>query len=572
MATHTRSRVIRRTIIVTVIITVLGLGATTAVALGSSTSPAYRTATVTAGLVTEQLPGTGTIQPVTEAAVAFPIAGTVASVDVTVGAHVSVGQQLATLDAGTLSQNLLTTQAALAAANLTLYDALNGQSSPNPSSTGHTSSSTGPTSTGGQTSTASAGNATSAQGTSPALSTAQQQLLTAQRKVDAAMATAQVALNAAANACTPTPNGAQQPGGSTPGGKQPGGKQPGGSTPGGTRPVSSPSTSTTIPTGTQAPTTGYGTTACVSAQTRVHTDQQKVATAQQALSRAETTLDQLLAHVTSGSSPTATTNATPSASSSAPSAAQLVADQAAVDAAATNVLAAQETMNQATIASPVDGTIVAASLHIGDIVTAGSTTSTIVIVGQGGYEIWTTVGVNDIAKIKVGDAATVIPDGASQTLPGKVVWIGAATTSTTSTTTYPVVISLTEPARGLRNGAMASTTIQEAQTKGSALTVPTSAVSTTNGLHLVTVLANGKTTSVRVQVGVIGAQTTEITSGLQRGQTVVLADLHAAVPSSNTNTSTNSGNTTGLGGSLTNSSALTGGNPQSPTRNGPNPG
>jgi trimeric autotransporter adhesin len=58
---------------------------------------------------------------------------------------------------------------------------------------------------------------------------------------------------------------------------------------------------------------------------------------------------------------------------------------------------------------------------------------------------------------------------------------------------------------------------------------------------------------------VIGAQTTQITSGLQRGQTVVIADLHAAVPSSNTNTNTNGGLTTGLGGSLTNSSALTGG-------------
>jgi multidrug efflux pump subunit AcrA (membrane-fusion protein) len=59
--------------------------------------------------------------------------------------------------------------------------------------------------------------------------------------------------------------------------------------------------------------------------------------------------------------------------------------------------------------------------------------------------------------------------------------------------------------------------------EGRALTVPTSAVSTTNGSHFVTVLANGKTTSVRVEVGVVGAQTTQITSGLQRGQTVVPA-------------------------------------------------
>ncbi len=562
MATHPRSRVIRRTVTVIAIIAMVGLGATGAVALGSSTSPAYRTATVTTGLVTQQLPGTGTIQPVTEAAVAFPIAGTVASVDVNVGAQVSVGQQLATLNASALAQNLLTAQATAAAANLTLYNALNGQSSSTTSPSGRTSASAGTTASATSTAngttsgnarstTNNAGTTSNVKGTNPTLAAAQQQLLAAQRHVDAAMTAARAALRAATNACQPTSTSGTHPGGS---------HRP----PGGSRPASIPSTSTAIPNGSH-PTAGDGTTACLNAQTQLLTDQQTLATAQQALARGETTLDQLLTRASVGSNTTATTNGTSSApsGSSAPSAAQLVADQAAVDAANTDVLAAQETVNQATIASPIDGTVVASSLQPGDTVTASSTTSTIVIVGHGGYEIWTTVGINDIANIKLGDTATVTPDASNQTLAGKVVWIGAATTSTTSTTTYPVVIGLTEPATGLRNGAMASTTIQEAQTNTSALTVPTSAVHTTNRLRVVTVLANGKTTSVRVQVGVVGAETTQITSGLQAGQTVVLADLHAPVPSSNTNTSANAGLAAGLGSSLTNSSTLTGGSTRS---------
>jgi len=561
MATHPRSRVIRRTVTVIAIIAMVGLGATAAVALGSSTSPAYRTATVTVGLVTQQLPGTGTIQPVTEAAVAFPIAGTVASVDVNVGAQVSVGQQLATLNASALAQNLLTAQATAAAANLTLYKALNGQSSSNVSPSARTSASAGTTasatSTANKTSgtarsaTNNAGTASNMKGTNPTLAAAQQQLLAAQRHVDAAMAAARAALRAATDVCQPTPTSGTHPGA---------GHRP----PGGSRPASIPAASTALPNGSH-PTTGYGTAACLNAQTQLLTDQQTLATAQQALVRPETSLDQLLTRASAGSNATATTNGTSSApsGSSAPSAAQLVADQAALDAANTDVLAAHETVNQATIASPIDGTVVASSLQPGDTVTASSTTSTIVIVGHGGYEIWTTVGINDIANIKLGDTATVAPDASDQTLSGKVVWIGAATTSTTSTTTYPVVIGLTEPATGLRNGAMASTTIEEAQTDASALTVPTSAVHTTNRLRVVTVLANGKTTTVRVQVGVVGAQTTQITSGLQAGQTVVLADLHAPVPSSNTNTSANTALATGLGSSLTNTSTLTGGSTRS---------
>ncbi len=167
--------------------------------------------------------------------------------------------------------------------------------------------------------------------------------------------------------------------------------------------------------------------------------------------------------------------------------------------------------------------------------------------GSGGYEISTTVGVNDIAKLKVGDAATVVPDSTGETLAGKVVWIGAATGSS-SATTYPVVVGLGGAPSGLRNGAMATTSIELARSQTSALTVPTSAVHTINGLHFVTVLTNGKTSSVPVQIGVVGALTTQITSGLDAGAVVVLADLHAAVPSSNTNTRATNALTGGIGG------------------------
>ena len=50
------------------------------------------------GVVDQQLLGSGTIEPVAQATVAFPIAGTVASVDVAVGAQVSSGEKLGLMD------------------------------------------------------------------------------------------------------------------------------------------------------------------------------------------------------------------------------------------------------------------------------------------------------------------------------------------------------------------------------------------------------------------------------------------------------------------------------------------
>ncbi|MDQ1478059.1 MAG: trimeric autotransporter adhesin, partial [Actinomycetota bacterium] len=484
----------------------------------------------------QQLHGTGTIQPVSQASVAFPIAGVVATVVVTPGAQVTAGQTLATLDATSLQQDVITKQAALAAANLTLYKALNGQSS-SPNGGG----------AGGATATAANTNASASSAAAPRssadTSAAQQQLLAAQKNVDAALATAQASLQAASEACGTSTNTQRHSPGS------PGASPTPPSGPPRTTAMSSvpaSTTSTTAPTASKPPTTGLGSAACMTAQQQLARDQQASSTAQQSLARAEQTLERLLTS-TATSSSSRTAGASASSTSTAPSAAQLVADQSAVDAAATEVLAAQESVAQATITSPITGTVAAVGLQVGHSVTASSTTSAVVVTGGAGYEISTTVSVNDIAKLKVGDAATVVPDATSQTLNGKVVWIGAASGSSTSTS-YPVVIGLTGSPSGLRNGAMSSTSIELARSQTSALTVPTSAVHSINGRHFVTVLANGKTSTVPVQIGVVGAQTTQITSGVDGGTVVVLADLHAAVPSSNTNSRVTAGLTGGLGG------------------------
>jgi multidrug efflux pump subunit AcrA (membrane-fusion protein) len=80
---HPRSfRVVVRTV---VSLAVVGAIATAAVAATSSHGSSYRTAIVTRADVDAELHETGTIEPVNQAIVAFPISGTVAAVAVKAG-------------------------------------------------------------------------------------------------------------------------------------------------------------------------------------------------------------------------------------------------------------------------------------------------------------------------------------------------------------------------------------------------------------------------------------------------------------------------------------------------------
>jgi RND family efflux transporter MFP subunit len=225
----------------------------------------------------------------------------------------------------------------------------------------------------------------------------------------------------------------------------------------------------------------------------------------------------------------------------------LVADQAAADAAQANVTAAEQNLAQGTIVSPIDGTVAAVNMKAADHVSAASSTENIVVVGPGGYEVTTTVPVTDVGKVKLGDAASVVPDGSPSAIDGKVVSIGVVPTTSGSTTAYPVVIGLNGSPEGLRNGGSASVTITLNQVDN-VLAVPTSAVRTAGAgaFHIVMVLSGSKTQTMPVQVGAVGPDLTEITSGLQEGQQVVIADLNAPLPS-NTNTRLGGGGG-GLGG------------------------
>ena len=240
------------------------------------------------------------------------------------------------------------------------------------------------------------------------------------------------------------------------------------------------------------------------------------------------------------------TGAAPGSTSTAPSSADLVAYQKAVDAAQAKVAAAHQSIDQATITTPIAGTVVAVALTVGESVDDAASQN-VTIQGPSGYEATTTIGVDQISTVEVGQRTTITPDSDHAPLTGSVAVISVSPVSSSTTATYRVTVALDQQSDALRNGGTGTVTIVTEQSDAG-LAVPTSAVTTVNGRHFVTVVADGSARQVAVEVGVMGREWTEVTSGLTAGQHVAIADLDEALPSSATSSNNSGTGTTGPGG------------------------
>lgn len=521
---------------------VLAVGLVAASVAGSQDGAELRTATARTADVSSELTSVATMEAVSAAAVAFPSDGTVATVDVAVGDTVGVGAQLASLDEVELTRSRNAAVQELAAAELALSQALAGEEvdgaaggatmTPTSGATTGTAASGATATVALLTTAGSDDQVVQLVAASDELAALQQAVLAAQRDVDAALLAAQSALDAADVVCDAD--------------------------------EVAEATTTTVTTSTTA-TAADDLTACRAALVAVQQAQEATAEAQQTLAAASTALDDHLAQQAAsqgsdspevtdgagtagagstgglgagGSSASGPASGTSGATSSSPSAADLIAYQKAVSAAELQVLVADQALAQASIVSPIAGTVVAVGVEVGDSVSAASATQNVTIQGVEGVEVVTTVALEDIASVELGQPATVVPDGSAEALDGEVVAISPVPDS--DSTTYRVTIGLTDPAAELDSGTTGSVAIVTADARD-ALAVPASAVHVDARGATVTVVRDGSTDEVRVGVGVTGADWIEITSGLSEGDEVVLADLAEPLPGSATDSTTAAG-------------------------------
>lgn len=193
-----------------------------------------------------------------------------------------------------------------------------------------------------------------------------------------------------------------------------------------------------------------------------------------------------------------------------------------------------ERLEDYTITSPIDGTIIDKNYNAGETTEANQTLCTIYDLSY--LTMILSVDELDIANIAVGQTVSITADAVEdKTYTGTVTKVSVAGSSTGSATTYPVTIRIDET-DGLLPGMSVDATI-ELDSASNVLTIPAAALnrgntvlvtadspSAVNGTAVAGPEGEDSTSSdyvsVPVTTGVSDDDYVEITSGLQEGDTV----------------------------------------------------
>jgi HlyD family secretion protein len=494
------------------------LGGTIVYAQAGKVTTTYRTALVTYGTITQSIGMAGNLTPVNEADLNFASAGTVQSLYVQVGQAVGAGTPLATLDTTLLSAELLQAQATLSSAQAKLSQDQAGPTGQSLTSAQNSVASALVAMTNAQTSLSDT-QALNAQSVAAAQApvTAAQSALTAEQAllkpaIDADNATLTADTLAMKTACAATP-------------------------------PTNCATATSTVNADQAQLTKDS--------LPIVADQESLATAQSALAaataKAQQSNDQAAAQLASMRQQYSAAQSSLSAQQTSTSPQTIQMDDAQISIDQVNVNSVQHQLDGATLTSPIPGIVSQVNVKAGQSVSAGGTTSAIVIFSPGSYNLTGTVSDSQVNLVAVGQSVQVTPAGSTQALIGKITLISPAATVSSGVATFAVTAQLTDTSNSIRPGISASASVVINQVVH-VLTVPTSAVHTTAAGSTVNVLQNGVLKSVPVQTGASDPTRIEITSGLQINQVVVIAIVTSSVPSSNGTSVLGGGGTRGGGG------------------------
>ncbi len=542
----------RRAVLISavVLVVVLGGGVAAWAEVGNG-SAGYRQGTVTRADIATSMTVVGNVDPVSDAAASFQVAGQVATMTVTPGQQVSAGQTLGTLETTALSEAVSSAESTVAADQAKLVEdevnesaASASSSSPSssaktPSSTSSTTTTTAPTHAGsGQNATVTQDQATLTQDESTLVTDqdkeaadlvqAQNECTSANTSTPAGQATCEAALQTVSSDEqqvskdqttvskdeTALGQALAAESGSTSGA-------------GGTTPTGNSGPGTGTGSGTDS---GSGSVSSTHSGPALTADISAAATGNSGAG--------------GGGSGNSTTPSGSSANTDTPE--QIASDQADIDSAEADLTNAQQSLKEATLTSPISGTVVSVGINAGDTVSAGSSTEIITIIGTKSYEVQATLDSSQVPSVKVGQSSSVDVDGVDGAVEGTVSQVGPVQ-SGDSGYTYPVVVALPSSTNGLFTGSTANVDISTGSVSH-VVAVPTSAVETLGTRSYVLELDKGVLTRKDIKIGMVGATYTQVLSGLSPGQSVVLADYAQAVPSSNTNTNVLGGGGGGGGG------------------------
>jgi RND family efflux transporter MFP subunit len=187
------------------------------------------------------------------------------------------------------------------------------------------------------------------------------------------------------------------------------------------------------------------------------------------------------------------------------------------------VQTAQGNLDATKLTAPFDGTITQANATPGVVVSTG--TQVFRIDNLSSLEVAVQVTEIDINGIQTGQPATItfnaIPN---KTYTGKVLQSALAGTVGNNSTTFSVIVQITNADALIKPGMAANVTITTNEVANALLIPSTSIFTDSSGQQYVYLIQNGTPTAVNVSVGAVSDTTTQITgSTLQEGDTIILS-------------------------------------------------
>jgi HlyD family secretion protein len=179
-----------------------------------------------------------------------------------------------------------------------------------------------------------------------------------------------------------------------------------------------------------------------------------------------------------------------------------------------------------TIRAPRDGVVLTKYIEQGTIIAAGQSSITqgtnIINIGDTSHMfVVCNVDETDIGGIEPGQHVDIKVDAyPNELFEGKVVRVDPQATVNQNVTTIAVKVEITDPDERLKPTMDADCDFITAKHEN-VMVVPNEALHESDGSYTVTVVQNGKQVQRQVDVGLAGADTTEIRDGLKEGEEVV---------------------------------------------------
>lgn len=227
--------------------------------------------------------------------------------------------------------------------------------------------------------------------------------------------------------------------------------------------------------------------------------------------------------------------------------AQIAAAEAQVQAADASLNSANTRLADATLTAPLSGIVAQVNLSVGDQVSGtgslgganggslgglpgglglgGSvdtgTSGQVVIVVPDAWQLEASVGTADLPTLAPGQRAVVTPTGTNNQVEGFVDTVGiVATSQTGAAATFPVTIRISGPGQQLFSGASADAFVT-VETVTDVLTVPTSAITMSDGASSVQQVTAAGTVTTSVTTGRVFTDRIEVVDGLSEGDQVL---------------------------------------------------